>query len=333
MKAYVFAENKEPVGMAQGPMAGEVEPGDSREGVGRGPGQRVIEQKRHTTSNIWSGVPPKNHHQSYGERARTMHRSRMFGAVVFASIAVVAVPTYVRSESAAGKVERKAKSAATDAKGEISDSWLTAKTKIALFADERVKSREVSVETVKATVTLRGKVDSDEAKAAAASVAKAVEGVKSVENDLQVVPPGDRTMIDASDKDITQQVEGRFAKDAQLKKVDVRVDGGVVILTGAVPSIGASARASELAREVPGVRSVKNELAYDAARRGSTTGSHAQVMAMQQALKDKGFDPGPIDGALGPRTTSALKEYQKSENVTVTGTMDQDLATKLGVRK
>ena len=262
-----------------------------------------------------------------------MHRSRMFGAVVFASIAVVAVPTYVRSESAAGKVERKAKSAATDAKGEISDSWLTAKTKIALFADERVKSREVSVETVKATVTLRGKVDSDEAKAAAASVAKAVEGVKSVENDLQVVPPGDRTMIDASDKDITQQVEGRFAKDAQLKKVDVRVDGGVVILTGAVPSIGASARASELAREVPGVRSVKNELAYDAARRGSTTGSHAQVMAMQQALKDKGFDPGPIDGALGPRTTSALKEYQKSENVTVTGTMDQDLATKLGVRK
>ncbi|HAM58227.1 MAG TPA: hypothetical protein DCQ64_23580 [Candidatus Rokubacteria bacterium] len=265
-----------------------------------------------------------------------MHGSRMFVAVVFASIAVAAAPTYVMSESTTEKVERKAKSAAKDAKAGISDSWLTAKTKIALFADERVKGRQVSVETVNATVTLRGKVDSDEAKAAAASVAKAVEGVNSVRNDLQVVPPGDRKMTDASDKDITQQVEGRLAKDAQLKKVDVRADGGAVILTGAVPGIGASARASELAREVPGVRSVKNELTYDAARREgprvSSPGSQ-EVMGMQQALKDKGFDPGPIDGTLGPRTTSALKEYQKSENVTITGKMDRDTAAKLGVKK
>ena len=56
-------------------------------------------------------------------------------------------------------------------------------------------------------------------------------------------------------------------------------------------------------------------------------------MAMQQALKDKGFDPGPIDGTLGPRTTSALKEYQKSENLTMTGKMDHDTAAKLGVKK
>ena len=266
-----------------------------------------------------------------------MHRLRMLGAVMFASMAVAAMPTYVLSESTTDKVGHKAKSAAKDAQAEISDSWLTAKTKIALFADERVKGRQVSVETVNSAVTLRGKVDSDEAKTAAASVAKAVEGVKSVRNDLQVVPPVDRKVTDASDKDITQQVEDRLAKDAQLKKVEVRTDGGAVILTGAVPSIGASARASELARHVPGVRSVKNELTYDAAKRGesrvSTSESHAQVMAMQQALKDKGFDPGAIDGALGPRTTSALKEYQKSENLEVTGKMDRDMAAKLGVRK
>jgi osmotically-inducible protein OsmY len=75
-------------------------------------------------------------------------------------------------------------------------------------------------------VTLRGKVDSDGAKAAAASVAQAVDGVKSVRNDLRVVPPGNRKAIDTSDKDITRQVEGRLAKDAQLKKVGVRTDGG-----------------------------------------------------------------------------------------------------------
>jgi len=36
-----------------------------------------------------------------------MHGSRMFVAVVFASIAVAAAPTYVMSESTADKVERK----------------------------------------------------------------------------------------------------------------------------------------------------------------------------------------------------------------------------------
>jgi hyperosmotically inducible protein len=265
-----------------------------------------------------------------------MHGLRMVGAAVFASIAVAAAPTYVMSGSTTDKVEQKAKSVTNDTVTGISDSWLTAKTKIALFADERIKGLQVSVETVNATVTLRGKVDSDEAKAAAASVAKGIDGVKGVRNDLQVVPPGDRKMIEASDKDITQQVAGRLAQDAQLRKVDVRADGGAVILTGAVPNIGASARASELAREVPGVRAVKNELTHDSGRRegprASSPGSR-DVMAMQQALKDKGFGPGPIDGTLGPRTISALKEYQRSEHLTITGKMDQDTAAKLGVKR
>jgi osmotically-inducible protein OsmY len=143
---------------------------------------------------------------------------------------------------------------------------VTAKTKIAIFGDDRIKGGQISVGTVNGAVSLRGKVDSDNAKAAAASVARAVDGVKSVRNDLRVVPAGDRKAIAASDTDITRQVEGRLAKDAQLKRVDVRTDGGAVILTGAVSSIDASAHASELARGVPGVRMVKNELTYDSVK-------------------------------------------------------------------
>jgi hyperosmotically inducible protein len=297
-----------------------------------------------------------------------MHRSRILGVFVCASVAIVVAPTYVIAQSTTDKMEQKAKGAAQDAKTAISDSWLTAKTKIALFADDRIKGGQVSVETVNGAVSLRGKVDSDDAKAAAVSVAQAVEGVKSVRNDLQVVPPGDRKVIDISDKDITRQVEGRLSKDAQLKKVDVRTDGGAVILTGAVSSIGASARASELARGVPGVRMVKNELTYDASKRdgagmrpagspqaargqdvqaargqdvqaargqdaqAARTEKYAQVIAMQQALKDKGFDPGGTDGVMGPRTAAALKAYQKSENLPTTGTMDSDTGAKLGVK-
>jgi hyperosmotically inducible protein len=148
-----------------------------------------------------------------------------------------------------------------DAKTAVSDSWITSKTKIALFADERVKVTQVSVDTMKGGVVhLRGKVDSAEAKTAAGEVAKGIEGVQSVKNDLQVVAPGNRKMVDAKDGDIDKAVKARLSKDAQVKSVDVRTDASVVTLTGEVPSIVASAKASEMARMVPGVKSVKNEL-------------------------------------------------------------------------
>jgi hyperosmotically inducible protein len=135
-----------------------------------------------------------------------MDCSRILGVFLFTSVAILVAPAYVMAQSTADKLEQKAKGAAQDAKTGVSDSWVTAKTKIALYADDRIKGGQVSVETVKGTVSLRGKVDSGDAKAAAASVAKAVTGVKSVRNDLQVVPVEDRKAIDASDTDITHQV-------------------------------------------------------------------------------------------------------------------------------
>jgi hyperosmotically inducible periplasmic protein len=162
----------------------------------------------------------------------------------------------------AGAADSKAPTTTQETKTMVSDTWITSKTKISLFADERVKGTQVSVDTAKGVVHLRGKVDSAEAKSAAGDIAQGVEGVKSVKNDLQVVAPAARKAVNASDSDIAKAVGTRLAKDTQLKKVDVRTDAGVVTLTGAVPTIGASAKASEMARGVPGVRSVKNELTF-----------------------------------------------------------------------
>ncbi|MEX0644591.1 MAG: lytic murein transglycosylase, partial [Parvularculaceae bacterium] len=41
--------------------------------------------------------------------------------------------------------------------------------------------------------------------------------------------------------------------------------------------------------------------------------------AVQQALKDKGFDPGPVDGIIGAGTKRALRAWQKSENLPADG--------------
>ena len=144
----------------------------------------------------------------------------------------------------------------------VKDSWLTAKTKIALFADDRVKGREVNVETKQAKVFLRGKVDTSDAKMAAEEITKGVEGVAAVKNELQVVAPTKRKMADKTDDAITNQVKRQLAQDKSLKKsdIDVKTNAGVVSLSGEVRDLMTSAKASFIAWKVPGVRSVKNDL-------------------------------------------------------------------------
>jgi len=260
-----------------------------------------------------------------------------------------------KAEHKADHASDKAKGMASDAKAAVSDSWLTSKTKIALFADERVKGRQVNVETMNGTVLLRGKVDSDAAKTAAESVAKGVDGVRAVKNELQVVAPGDQKAVEAKDEEITKAVKDRLSRDSQLKKIDVKTDAGVVSLTGDADRIGVSARASEIARGVPGVRAVKNDLTYKdearavardsgrsdryartsadhgSARHAAAVNGGEDVRMVQQALKQQGYDPGPIDGVIGPQTTTALRSYQKAEGMQVTGRADTETLGKLGV--
>ena len=190
------------------------------------------------------------------------------GFTIAALVAAGGAPVYAQNTTGE-KIEKKtedakdkAKTMGQDAKTGMTDSWITSKTKIALYSDDRVKGTQVHVETKSGTVMLRGKVDSNEAKAAAAEVAQGIEGVKSVKNELQVVAPSARKAVDADDKQITKSVEDRFKQDPDLKKIDAKVNAGVVTLTGEVKSIGASAKASEVARGIPGVRSVKNDLTY-----------------------------------------------------------------------
>jgi hyperosmotically inducible periplasmic protein len=144
----------------------------------------------------------------------------------------------------------------------INDSWITAKTKIALAADARVKGRQIDVETTKGVVMLRGKVDSDMAKHTAEDIAKKLDGVKTVKNDLEVVAPAKREAVEDKDEAITARVKTQIAKDAHLKKANIAVqtNAGVVSLTGEVPDIMTSANASWTAWFIPGVKSVKNDL-------------------------------------------------------------------------
>jgi peptidoglycan hydrolase-like protein with peptidoglycan-binding domain len=55
------------------------------------------------------------------------------------------------------------------------------------------------------------------------------------------------------------------------------------------------------------------------------------IRQAQEALKNKGRDPGPIDGVLGPRTVAALNAYQKAEGLATTGRLDAKTMESLGI--
>ena len=58
-----------------------------------------------------------------------------------------------------------------------------------------------------------------------------------------------------------------------------------------------------------------------------------QVKAVQKALQDKGMDPGPIDGIMGPKTMAALKAFQKDQKLAESGRLDDQTREKLGVTR
>lgn len=150
----------------------------------------------------------------------------------------------------------------TDEKAPITDTLLTAKAMIALFADARVKGSEINVETTQGLVKIGGKVDSDEAKQAAEEITKGIDGVKTVKNELQIVAPVKREAIYDRDSWITIRVIAKIANDHSLHRAGIHAEtnAGVVSLSGEVSSLLISAQASWTVWQVPGVKWVKNDL-------------------------------------------------------------------------
>ncbi len=62
--------------------------------------------------------------------------------------------------------------------------------------------------------------------------------------------------------------------------------------------------------------------------KSSTT--RTNIRSVQSALKDAGFNPGPIDGIMGWRTKSALHKYQKANGLS-SGALTQETLRALGL--
>lgn len=144
----------------------------------------------------------------------------------------------------------------------MDDSTITAVVKAALIDHKDIRSTDISVKTEDKVVTLSGTVDSSEQHQQALSVAKAVEGVSSV-NDKQ---RAERKICFAEGlcrrHGGDQRIKAKLLADDIVPSRNVKVEttDGVVHLSGTVASSKQSERAEGIAKAVSGVKSVKNDL-------------------------------------------------------------------------
>ncbi len=100
-------------------------------------------------------------------------------------------------------------------------------------------------------------------------------------------------------------------------------------IAGAVAAAGNQSAASS---------SPSNEPSYSGSSNGNYSSSQQQgqqdshVRDVQQTLKQQGFNPGPVDGVMGPRTEQALRTFQQAHGLQASGSLDERTLSALGVQ-
>jgi lipid-binding SYLF domain-containing protein/peptidoglycan hydrolase-like protein with peptidoglycan-binding domain len=75
----------------------------------------------------------------------------------------------------------------------------------------------------------------------------------------------------------------------------------------------------------------KTETGKTGAKKAKKTSSISKdkIRDAQMALMNEGFDPGPVDGVMGPMTMTALRNYQSHNQLEVTGTLTPETQNAL----
>lgn len=142
----------------------------------------------------------------------------------------------------------------------LDDSAITAKVKSAFVSDKQVSALDIKVSTFKGVVQLSGFADSQQEIDRAVELARKVPGVKSVKNDIRRAPQTTGEYLD--DSVVTAKVKSAFVADREVNALNIRVEtvNGVVQLSGFAASQQEIDRATEVARNVQGVKSVENNI-------------------------------------------------------------------------
>ena len=99
-------------------------------------------------------------------------------------------PTREEYDRDRDRYQREARESGRTIGSGVNDGWLWVKTRFELAAADDLRDSTINVDVENDVVTLTGTVGTAAQKARAEAVAKGVDGVKSVRNQLRVVPSG-----------------------------------------------------------------------------------------------------------------------------------------------
>ncbi len=188
----------------------------------------------------------------------------------------------------------------------VADAAITARIETAYLFNEHLNPFDINTTTQDGLVTLEGIVENPIQKDLAERVAKSVEGVKQVVNNIRVgsgeAPrrEGASWAASVADASTAASVRTRLQglKDLDADNIQVEAQGDRVVLTGSVSSEEQKKRAEEVARTTRGVRSVQNDL--------QVGGS-----ASPQTLPASRSDEAPRGVRVGPGTDSDSQSQER----------------------
>lgn len=148
-----------------------------------------------------------------------------------------------------------------------SDVWLDSKITTTYTLNEHLNPFDISVDVKNGVVFLSGEVDSSIEKALAVEIARGIEGVKEVKDNIEINPSSEthnssgfmETMTDAS---LVAKVKSNLLWNKETSGMDINVDAKdrIVTLKGDVSSAAERELAVRIAENTSGVRRVKDKL-------------------------------------------------------------------------
>jgi osmotically-inducible protein OsmY len=151
---------------------------------------------------------------------------------------------------------------ATVASADVKDAWISTQATIALLTMDGFSVKGATADTTDGRVTIHGRVGTDTDRTKAEQAVLKVNGVKAVENLLEIAPANRQDMVLAvADADVKDGVEASLKTDTMMKDVTVTsVDDGVVRLAGKADNPGENLRAIQNAYTVTGVSRVASDI-------------------------------------------------------------------------
>jgi len=145
---------------------------------------------------------------------------------------------------------------------ERSDAAITTELKAKLLADSQLSGFSVDVDTNQRQVVMTGEVPDNELKKKAERLARTVQGVRTISNQLVVTGEKMPPSSERSDTGILTELKAKLFADSELSGwgIDIDVVDREITMTGTVAREELKRKATELAETVAGVKKINNNI-------------------------------------------------------------------------